>query len=117
MADHRFALFLGCTTPARALNYELSTRSVAKHLDIELVDFAEFTCCGYPTEALNRRTQLLISARNLAIAEANDMEITVVCSTCGTTLGHTIKAFKKDPQLLVQVNEQLKEFDLEYKGN
>ncbi len=116
MGDRRFALFLGCTTPARALNYEMSSRAVARHLDIEFVDFDSFTCCGYPTEALNRSTQMLISARNLAVAEREGMDMTVLCSTCGTTLGHTIKHLKAHPEARATINEQLKAFDLEYKG-
>lgn len=117
MSARRYALFLGCTTPARALMYELSARSVAKHLDMEFVDFPEFTCCGYPTEALNRDTQKLISARNIAIAENANLEIAVLCSTCGTTLQQTNNELSHDKEEKEKVNEGLKEFDLEYKGS
>jgi len=37
----KYALFLGCTIPARSRNYELSARKVAQELGIELVDIEE----------------------------------------------------------------------------
>ena len=38
-------LFLGCTIPARAQNFEMSARKVAATLGIEFGDVAEFGCC------------------------------------------------------------------------
>jgi len=47
----KYALFLGCTIPARARNYELSARKVAEKLGIELIDIEKFMCCGFPIKA------------------------------------------------------------------
>ena len=47
-----YALFLGCTVPVRALNYELSVRKVAAKLGMEFVDVEDFLCCGYPIGAV-----------------------------------------------------------------
>ena len=43
-----FALFLGCTIPARLNQYESSSRAVLEKLGVGLVDIREFNCCGYP---------------------------------------------------------------------
>ena len=40
-----YALFLGCTIPARSRSYEMSSRKVAEKLDFELRDMKEFICC------------------------------------------------------------------------
>ncbi|MBW2018301.1 MAG: hypothetical protein JRJ01_15935 [Deltaproteobacteria bacterium] len=47
----KYALFLGCTIPARSRNYELSARKVAEELGIELVDIERFICCGFPVKS------------------------------------------------------------------
>ncbi|MCK4583133.1 disulfide reductase, partial [Candidatus Bathyarchaeota archaeon] len=45
----KYSVFLGCTIPARQVNYEQSARKVSEALGIELVD-AEYGCCGFPVE-------------------------------------------------------------------
>ena len=39
----RYALFLGCTIPVRAQNYELATRKIGEVLGIEFVDIPNFS--------------------------------------------------------------------------
>jgi heterodisulfide reductase subunit B len=39
-----FALFLGCTIPARLNQYESSSRAVLEKLGVGLVDIREFNC-------------------------------------------------------------------------
>ena len=41
----RYALFLGCTIPARLPQYEASARAVLETLGVELIDIREFNCC------------------------------------------------------------------------
>ena len=82
---NRFALFLGCTLPVRALNYELAARKVATKLGIELVDLP-FTCCGFPIEPVNRESAMLMALRNLALAEEKHLDIVALCSACTGTL-------------------------------
>jgi len=48
----KYALFLGCTIPARSRQYELSARKVAQKLGVELADVEEFVCCGFPSKPL-----------------------------------------------------------------
>ena len=43
-----YALFLGCTIPARQPNYELSARKALAKLGVELVDLPNLTCCCPP---------------------------------------------------------------------
>ncbi|MEM3061566.1 MAG: heterodisulfide reductase-related iron-sulfur binding cluster, partial [Candidatus Bathyarchaeia archaeon] len=69
-----YALFLGCTSPVRAQNYELATRKVANALGIKLIDLG-FLCCGYPMESIDRKTALLMASRNLALSEKNGLNI------------------------------------------
>ena len=112
----RYAFFLGCTTPVRAMNYELSTRRVAAKLGIELVDLP-FSCCGYPVESINRDSAMLMSMRNFALAEANGLDMVTVCSACTGALTRFSSAFKEDEALRNKILGQLKVAGLEYKGS
>ncbi len=80
------ALFLGCTVPVRAQNYEVSARRVAERLGIELVDLDGFGCCGYPIRSVSSRATLWMAARSLAIAEKANLDVVALCSACAATL-------------------------------
>ncbi|RKX41918.1 MAG: CoB--CoM heterodisulfide reductase subunit B, partial [Thermotogae bacterium] len=44
----KYAIFLGCTIPARQPSYELSARKALEKLGVELVDLDNMTCCAPP---------------------------------------------------------------------
>jgi len=82
----RVALYLGCTVPVRAMNYERAARLTASRLGIELVDVEGFGCCGYPSKALSSEAALLMAANTLALAEEQGLDICALCSACTSTL-------------------------------
>lgn len=112
----KFALFMGCTTPVRTRNYELSTRAVAQNVGIELADIPEFACCGFPLKAVNEEAALLLAARNLALAEEKGLDVCAVCSACASVLTETRHKLLDDEKLRSSVNEKLKTVGHEYKG-
>lgn len=119
MSEAKYALFLGCTVPVRGFNYELSARRVADKVGLELVDCAEFACCGFPVEAVHHQTSLALAARNLAIAEQEGKDIITLCSAC---TGHMTKTMKhltspEGKEELDKVNEGLDKIGKEFKGN
>jgi heterodisulfide reductase subunit B len=103
----RFALYLGCTVPVRAMNYEVSARLTAKRLGIELVDVEGFTCCGYPAKPLSWEGALLMAANNLAMAEEAGLDVCALCSACTSTLVEANKHLQEDDDLRARTNEQL----------
>ena len=64
----RYALFLGCTVPVRNMNYEMSSRKVAEHLGIELVDSDDFSCCGYPMKGVGHHTAMVMACQDPSTA-------------------------------------------------
>jgi len=105
----KFALYLGCTVPVRAMNYELSARRTAERLGIQFVDVAGFTCCGYPAKPLSQQAALLMTANNLALAEEQGLDICALCSACTSTLVEANKHLQEDAELRAKINEQLVE--------
>lgn len=112
----RYALYLGCTVPVRGMNYEMAARKVAERLGIELVDVDGFSCCGFPAKPLDWRAGLLMAARNLALAEAQALDVLTLCSACTGTLTEASLRLKEDAKLRTWANEQLAEMDRTYRG-
>jgi len=102
----RYALYLGCTAPVRAMNYELAARNTASRLGIELVDINDFGCCGFPLKSVHHETALLLSVRNLALAEEQDVDICALCSSCTGTLAEANHALQNE-ELRERVNREL----------
>ena len=111
-----YAIFLGCTVPVRAMNYEISARRVAHQLGISLVDIEDFFCCGFPIQSVNKYSALLLAAGNLSLAEMAGLDVVVLCSACGVSLGEANHAFEKDPHLLARINSDLRTVGRRYSG-
>lgn len=112
----KYALFLGCNTPTKVFQYELSVRWVAKHLGIELVDLEDMVCCGSNQINLDIESGLLLSAMNLALAELHGLNLATLCPACTGSLSETVEELEKD-EVRSRINEKLTEVGLEYKGN
>ncbi len=113
----KYALFLGCTVPARARNYELSTRRVAQALGIEFTDIMDFSCCGFPVKSVDVKTTMLLAARNLSLAEEKNLNICTICSACTSILTEVNKELKENGELKEKVNEKLAKIKREYGGD
>lgn len=116
MAELRYMLFLGCVIPYRISSYELSARKVAKKLGIELVEMPEFNCCGLPLDPVSHDMMLTLAARNLCLAEQQNLNIMTLCTGCAGTMRKVNMTLKKDKKLKEMVNGYLKETGLEFKG-
>lgn len=102
-----YALFLGCTVPARARNYELSTRKVAEAFGINLVDINGFVCCGFPIKSVHYESFLLTAARNLILAEEKGMDICALCSACTSMLTEVNKELGENNEKRMKVLRKL----------
>jgi len=116
MKDYLF--FMGCTIPARARNYEISGRRVAKEFGINLIDEPNFCCCGFPIKNADYSACLLMAARNLAIAEAKKTDICTFCSACTGVLTEVNNHLKEHEELRRDTNKKLAQIDpkLKFEG-
>lgn len=117
LKNAQYTLFLGCTVPVRALNYEIAARKVAGALDIHLFDIPDFSCCGYPVKSINHYAYLLMAARNLALAEAKGHPVCTLCSSCCGSLTEANHELQEDEGLRKRINEDLfRWLGLRYEG-
>jgi heterodisulfide reductase subunit B len=112
----RYALFLGCTIPARSRNYEMAARAVAGRLGLELVDLPEFACCGFPLKSSDQMGAQLLASRNLALAEEHDLPICTLCSACNSMLKEEAHRLNRDPALREKINRKLERVNRRYEG-
>ncbi len=113
----KFALFLGCNIPARLSQYETSTRAILARLAVGLADIKQFNCCGYPIRNLDCKTFVLAAARNLALAEKNNLNLLSLCKCCYGSLKKADHLLKEDASLREEINGILKKENLEYRGD
>lgn len=116
MAELKFLLFLGCVIPYRISSYEISARKVAEKVGIELAEMPEFNCCGLPLDPVSHDMMLTLAARNLCLAEQQNLDIMTLCTGCAGTMRKVNMMLKEDKKLREMVNGYLKETGLEFKG-
>ncbi|MCF8127730.1 MAG: CoB--CoM heterodisulfide reductase iron-sulfur subunit B family protein [Deltaproteobacteria bacterium] len=112
----KYALFLGCNIPARLEQYETASRAVMSRLGVDLIDYREFTCCGYPLRNIDRKAYLLSAAGNLALAERDGVNIMALCKCCFGTLKEAQYILDREETLRREINDLLRSRDLSYQG-
>jgi len=113
----KYALFLGCTIPARSRNYEMSARRVAEKLDIHFVDIKEFICCGFPMKSIDRWSSQVMAAYNLCLAQNQNLDILTLCSSCASVLKEAASQLSESAPEREKVNKQLLKLGLRYEGH
>ena len=112
----KFALFEGCNIPARVVQYADATIAVSRKLGIELVDVAEFNCCGYPARNTDFRAFVLSAAKNLAVAQKAGLDMLVMGKCCYGSLKKVENILDQDPELKAEMNGFLVKENLEYQN-
>lgn len=112
----KLAYYPGCVAQESGKELDMATRWVCRALDIELVEFPNFSCCGsgFIDEA-NEVLNVALNARNLAIAERAGLEMLTICSTCQGMLS-LANLRLTDPKIRARVDGALKPIGIEYRG-
>ena len=112
----KYGLYPGCVMPTEQYALEKSIREVLPLLDIEIVDLKGFSCCGEPIKSVNQMLTLTLSARNLAIAEKEGLDLFVPCPMCHLALSDCKRILDTDPDMNQKVNKFLEDESLKYTG-
>jgi len=112
----KYALYPGCIMPTEQYAYEMSLREILPKLDIELIDLKGFSCCGEPIKSVNQMLTLALSARNIAIAEKEGLDIFAPCPMCHLALTDCKRVLNSDIDMKKRVNTFLSDEGLEFKG-
>ncbi|MBI5394323.1 MAG: CoB--CoM heterodisulfide reductase iron-sulfur subunit B family protein [Verrucomicrobia bacterium] len=113
----KFAYYPGCSLEKMAQSYHLSAVETARMLGVELKELDDWNCCGatayFHVDELLAHT---LCARNLAMAEAEGMDLVAPCSGCYKNMHACNAHLKKDRDLAEHVNFALEEDNLHFAG-
>ena len=81
------------------------------------MDIKEFNCCGYPVRNIDHKAFVLASARNLALAAKQNLNIISLCKCCYGSLKKADYLMKQDASLRAEINKILSKEGLQYDGD
>jgi heterodisulfide reductase subunit B len=112
----KYALYPGCIMPTEQYAYELSLREILKIYDIKLVDLQGFSCCGEPMKNVNQMLTLSLSARNIALAEAEHLDIFAPCPMCHLAMSECKRLLDSNHHMKTRINTFLADENLTDNG-
>lgn len=108
----KFAYYPGCSLNATGIEYNLSTKALAKKLDIELWEIPQWSCCGaFYAQKKSYLLEVALPARNLALAEKEGLDVAVNCAACYNKMKAASEAMKKSEELKKKVSDLI---EMEY---
>ena len=115
----KYAFYPGCVARGACPELYAATIEVCDILDIELeieaLRGASCTGSGVLQEK-NLRLADTLNARTFAMAEATGLPLMTICSTCQGVMSQANERLKADPAYLAEINADLAEEGLEYRG-
>jgi len=113
----KYTYYPGCSLKSTEIGYENSLRASSEILGIELKELPEWNCCGatiFPK--LNYKSYLLLSTRNLALAESYGEDLVTACNGCLTALNKVNFYLQNNRDILEKINGVLGKSGLNYQG-
>ncbi|GFN24113.1 MAG: CoB--CoM heterodisulfide reductase iron-sulfur subunit B family protein [Thermoanaerobacteraceae bacterium] len=102
----RYAYYPGCSLEATAKEYNQSAKIVARHLGLELWEIPDWSCCGATAAHNNDHLlSLALPARNLALAEAEGLDVAVPCAACFNRLRAAEEAVRESEAMRATIGE------------
>jgi heterodisulfide reductase subunit B len=100
-----------------AASYHVSAVETAQALGVELVEVQDWNCCGATYYShIDELLAQTLCARNLAIAEQEQLDLVAPCSGCFKNHYLANAHLKSDPDLAEHLNWALEEDELHYSG-
>lgn len=115
MEKIKYGYYPGCSLESTAKEYNMSMKTSARLLDVELLELEDWNCCGASSgHSTNYELSLALPARNLAIAEKEGLNIAVACAACFLRFKQTNYDLKRNDDLRQRIEKII---TMPYKGN
>ncbi|MBA4370042.1 MAG: hypothetical protein C0418_00490 [Coriobacteriaceae bacterium] len=114
-----FAVFWGCTIPARFPFIEKATRLAFADLGATVHELDGHTCCpeGVLVKSSDEETFYTTAARNLALVERAGLDVVTPCNGCYSTFREAASHLATDWRSRERINERLAAEGLHYAGD
>jgi len=111
-----FALFPGCVVQSEQYAFEISARETLPTLGIQIKELDGLSCCGYSLKNVSIPAWFYMSARNLALAEKNGIDLLPLCNGCNLSFREVKNYLDEDTNLRERINSLLSMEGLKYTG-
>lgn len=112
-----YAYFPGCSLEKIGQSYHLSSIETTHKLGVELKELEDWNCCGATTYFhVDELLAYTLCARNIAMAEQENLDLVAPCSACYKNSYFTNKHLKEDPDLADHINYALEADNLSFSG-
>lgn len=105
----KIGFYPGCSLTGSSREYNESLLAISKAAGVELCEISDWNCCGATAaHNLNKDLSLTLPARNLALAESEELdELVVPCAACYNRLVMTQHELGENEALKKMVTEKL----------
>lgn len=104
----QYAYYPGCSLEGTGIEFDQSSRAIARVLGIQLKELPDWNCCGASQmHKIDPVLSVALPARDLALAEKLKMSITAPCPACSLRLKTANYKMEHDEKLKEQVNSLL----------
>ena len=118
MTVKKYSFYPGCVARGGAPELYQSSLLVLDKLGIETIELDKAACTGAGVlQEKNQKLGDVLNIRTLALAEEMNLPIITICSTCQGVISQANHRVLKSPEYLEEINAELKEEGLEYKGS
>ncbi|MDL5052380.1 CoB--CoM heterodisulfide reductase iron-sulfur subunit B family protein [Oscillatoria laete-virens NRMC-F 0139] len=95
----KYSYYPGCSLHTTAKEFDISTKVVMQELGIELEELQDWSCCGGSVAAgVSHDVGLAMAARNVALAQKQNLNLLASCSGCYNKSARAAKALENETE-------------------
>ena len=95
----KYSYYPGCSLHTTAKEFDISTRVVMDALDIQLEELKDWSCCGGSVAAgVSHDVGMAMAARNVALAQKQNLDLLASCSGCYNKSARAAKALANETE-------------------
>ena len=95
----KYSYYPGCSLHTTAKEFDISTQVVMQELGIELRELEDWSCCGGSVAAgVSHDVGMALAARNVALAQKQNLDLLASCSGCYNKSARAAKALENETE-------------------
>jgi heterodisulfide reductase subunit B2 len=95
----KYSYYPGCSLHTTAREFDISTKVVMQELGIELEELQDWSCCGGSVAAgVSHDVGMALAARNVALAQKQNLDLLASCSGCYNKSARAAKALENEKE-------------------
>ena len=95
----KYSYYPGCSLHTTAKEFDISTKVVMEELGIELRELEDWSCCGGSVAAgVSHDVGMALAARNVALAQKQNLDLLASCSGCYNKSARAAKALQNETE-------------------